>query len=92
MKTKQLANILIKIVGLSLLLHAIPGFVSGVFTGLLEGILGFPTSAARGGVSIHSLIYPLATGAAGIVVFVIAIPVIVKSREITNYLFKDEDE
>jgi hypothetical protein len=92
MKSKQLANVLIKIVGISVFLHAIPSVCSGFFIGLFGAIFGFPSSATRSGASSYSLTYPLAYGLAGVVAVVVAILVIVKSRKIADYLFKDEDE
>jgi hypothetical protein len=92
MKSKQLANVLIKIVGVSVLLHALPSFLSGFFYGLLGPFLGFASSTTRSGTSNYSLAYPIASGLAGIISIVIAIFVIIKSRQIAEFLFKDEGE
>jgi hypothetical protein len=92
MKSKQLANVLIKIVGISVFLHAIPSFLYGFFYGLFGGILGFFSSTPRSGASSYSLAYPLASGSAGLISIIIAFFVIVKSRQIAEFLFKDEDE
>jgi hypothetical protein len=92
MKSKQLANVLIKIVGVSVLLHALPSFLSGLFYGLLGPVLGFSSSTTRSGAPSYSLAYPLASGLAGLVSIVIAVFVIIKSRQIADFLFKNEDE
>jgi hypothetical protein len=91
MKSKQLANVLIKIVGVSVFLHALPSFLSGFF-GLLGPFLGFASSTTRSGTPNYSLAYPIASSLAGIISIVIAILVIIKSRRIAEFLFKDEEE
>jgi len=92
MKPRQLANVLIKILGISLILHAIPGFLTGVFVelfGFWLGLAGSPTKSSTSGVS---LAYPLASGLSAIIVLVIAIILIAWSRKIAGFLFKDEDD
>ena len=79
MKTKQLANVLIKILGLSVLVHSIPGIGSGVF---------FFTRARGVSSSGDGWLYALTT----VIVPVIGIIFIVKSRDIATFLFKNEDE
>jgi len=80
MKTKQLANILIKILGVSFFLHAIPSMVSGFLMGLFSlGPSKMPsyswTYAVGGGIQIA-----------------IAVLFIIKSRQIAEFLFKGQDE
>ena len=65
MKSKQLANVLIKILGLSMLVHDIPGFLTVAYMSLAN-FLVLAVSAALG-------------------VFLI-----VKSRDIAEFLFKNE--
>ena len=82
MKSKQLANVLIKILGLSVCLHAIPGFVSGFLRGLLS------YSERPNSVSSHEWVY-----AVGSAVYMVAgIMLIVCSRCVAEILFKREDE
>ena len=82
MKTKQLANILVKILGLSVLVHAIPSIISGLLP-FLQAI------GSHGNFySNYFWLYPLSS----VISVVIGIYLIIKSREITAFLFKDEDE
>ena len=67
MRSKQLANVLIKILGLSVLVHSIPG-VLGVWYGSLFN-------------SLQQVIMP-----------VLGIWLIVKSRDIAEFLFKNEED
>ena len=67
MKSKQLANVLIKILGLSILVHDIPG----VFTVLYSNLPNFLLLAVSVALGIF---------------------LIVKSRAIAEFLFKNEDE
>jgi multisubunit Na+/H+ antiporter MnhC subunit len=80
MKSKQLANVLIKILGLSVLVHGIPSILTGL-ANLIQ---------ARG-VGSHGdffWLYPLTS----VVLVAIGIYLIVKSRDVTALLFKDENE
>jgi hypothetical protein len=84
MKSKQLANVLIKIIGLYVCLCAIPGLVSGILIGvsyawLIEGAKNR---------YIGTLGYSI--GAA--VQVAIGIFLITKSRKLAQYWFKNEDE
>jgi hypothetical protein len=83
MKSKQLANVLMKILGISVLLHGIPSFVSGF-------IIGLSSLGAVGGSSAYGRSWAY-TGAA-VVEVILAIFLIVKSRKIADILFKGEDE
>ena len=67
MKSKQLANVLIKIVGLSMVVHDIPGFLTVPYM-TVPNFLIMAVSVALG------------------------IFLIVKSRDITAFLFKNEDD
>jgi hypothetical protein len=82
MKTKQLANILIKIVGLSVIAHGIPSVLSGFVT-MIQAV-------GRAGnynyASNYLWLYPLSS----LVAMAVGIYLIVKSREVTALLFKDE--
>jgi hypothetical protein len=90
MKPKQLANVLIKILGISVIVHAMPSFLTGLFAELLGFFSGLASSATRSSGS-YSLTFPFASGLAGIVSIAIAIVLIVKSRKIAEYLFSDDE-
>jgi hypothetical protein len=83
MKSKQLANVLIKTIGLYICLCAIPGFVSGV-------LLVFSSSL---GVSWSEKLFSMASYAIGEVVqAAVGILIITKSRKIAEIWFKNDDE
>lgn len=82
MKTKQLANILIKILGLSVIVHGIPSILTGLLTVLQAGGVGF---GSRGG---YFWLYPLSS----VVLLAVGIYLILKSRDVAAFLFKDDDE
>ena len=82
MKSKQLANVLIKIIGLYICLLAIPSVLSGIlaiFTAHTGG-----TSERLNGVISYSI------GAA--VQILVGAILIIKSRDLTEFWFKNEDE
>jgi hypothetical protein len=79
MKTKQLANILIKILGLSNLVRSIPAIITGLFNIVRARGSGYPGD---------SWFYPVSS----MVLAAIGILLIVKSRDVAAYLFKGEDE
>ena len=81
MKTKQLANVLIKILGLSVLVHGIPSIITGLLTLVRASGVG-----SRG--DYFFWVYPLSS----VVLVAIGICLIVKSREVAEYLFKGDDE
>jgi hypothetical protein len=83
MKTRQLANVLIKVLGLSIVAHSIPAIISATMTMLIAQGMG-----ARQGAwfpSWFGQITPLAT-------LVIGIVLIVASRSVTGLLFKKDDD
>jgi hypothetical protein len=83
MKSKQLANVLIKTIGLYICLLAIPGFVSGI-------LLVF-SSALH--VSWSDYLFRMATYAVGDVVqAAVGVFIIIKSRKIAEFWFKNDDE
>jgi len=88
MKPKTLANILIKILGLSLIAHGIPGLVNGLVGWLqyssdnrLHGIANFDLGAHFGTILLMNLIP-----------FVVGFALIAASRWFVEILFKDELE
>jgi len=83
MKTKQLANVLIKLLGIYFCLEGIPSVISGVLMGLL-GL--FSSGPAK--YSTYEWTYAIGGG----IQFVVGLFLVVKSRKIAEYLFKAEDE
>jgi hypothetical protein len=79
MKTKQLANVLIKILGLSLLIQNINNVILVLISVLQARRIGSPSPFWA---------YPLLV----MVVPVIGICLMVKSREVAEFLFKNEEE
>lgn len=77
MKTKQLANVLIKILGLSVVVHSIPALITALLSTM-------QLRAASGGYSL----YPIST----VVLAVLGICLIVKSRCVADLLMKNEEE
>ena len=84
MKSKQLANVLIKILGLSVLVEGIPSILNGLFSLLqLRG-----AGSQIGNMGYFFWLYPLSS----VVTAVIGVYLIVKSREVAEYLFKGDEE
>jgi hypothetical protein len=93
MKSKQLANVLLKILGLSMCLYAIPGVFSEItiaFTPLWfsnEGSSNLHDTFIR-----QALVNAVSFAAREVIEIGIGIFVIVKSRKISEFLFKNEAE
>lgn len=85
MKSKQLANVLIKVLGLSMCLHGIPSFATGFVRGFLIGIGSLSESAKAQYPASPYIIGSLVELALGIIL-------IVKSKAVADFLFKGEDE
>jgi hypothetical protein len=83
MKSKQLANVLIKIVGLYVCLGAIPNFVSGILIALSP--LG---ESKWNEIITRTVFYAVGAG----VQAVVGIVIIIKSRKLAEFWFKNEDE
>ena len=83
MKSKQLANVLIKTIGLYICLCAIPGFVSGVL---------FACSSAMGLKWSDKLFDVLSFAVGAVVQAAVGIFIIIKSRKIAEFWFKNDDE
>jgi hypothetical protein len=79
MKTKQLANILIKILGLSTFVHSIPSIITGLFNVVQANRVGSPPDY---------WFYPVSS----LALAAIGIYLIVQSRQVTMLLFKSDDE
>jgi hypothetical protein len=82
MKSKQLANVLIKMLGLSICVYAIPSFVEGV----LVMLSGKPPTYFVTVLGIS------ATAMSAIVQVIVGIVIITKSQKIAGWMFKSEDE
>ncbi len=83
MKSKQLANVLIKIIGLYVCLCTIPGFVSGILL-LFSSAFGIGWSEKT---------FSMGTYAIGdIVQAVVGIFLIVKSQKLAEFWFRGNDE
>jgi hypothetical protein len=78
MKKKQLADVLIKILGLSVVVNAIPSLVSGL-VGMMKVPEGFDSSFGYYAVG-------------SVVTAIIGISLIFQSRVVVEYLFKEDDE
>ena len=88
MKSKQLANVLIKILGLSVIVHSFPTILGSLFVLMQSG--GQVTVSNYGRVSAapdNSLFI-----ASSLVTVFIGVFLIVKSRAIAEFLLKAEDE
>ena len=79
MKPKQLANVLIKILGLSVIVQGIPAFGTGVFN-----LVQLKGAGSPPGYWVYALFSMLLVA--------IGIFLIIKSRAVTEFLFKDEEE
>ena len=79
MQPKQLANVLVKVLGLSLFIHGVIGFVSG----LLQ------LSRLSQGMSLSGMLESIAYG---VVTLAIGLYLIRRSRNITGWLFKGDNE
>ena len=81
MKTKQLANLLIKILGLSVVVHAIPTIVASLLS------MPYSASGPLGSQNTY-LLHLLPT----LILMGIGIYLIIKSRDVAAFLFKNEEE
>ena len=92
MKPKQLANVLTRILGLSLCAHGIPSIIMAAVGGilLLIGRMqdGNPNITNHYSYMGYSMLYSLST----VFEFAIGIYLIVRSRQLVEKLFKDEAE
>jgi hypothetical protein len=80
MKSKQLANVLIKILGLSVVVHSIPGIITGLFTMVRASASRVPPG--------DYWFYPVSS----VALAALGVCLIVKSRCLADFLFKNEDE
>jgi hypothetical protein len=82
MNSKQLANVLLKILGLWICLQAIPPFTSGLARGFIAGLL--QETASRPSASS----WPSVVGS--FVYFAVGIFLICRSRYLAQRMFKEE--
>ncbi len=85
MKPKQLANVLIKILGLSVVVRAVPTLIDGIVN-LAVAIRGGPPRV----VTMSGAYWSYA--ATNVFLIIIGIFLISNSRKIAEFLFKGEDE
>jgi hypothetical protein len=95
MKPKQLANVLTRILGLSLCAQGIPGLLGTIATGFYLLVQrmhdGIPNSVDHYNNAIYTLLYWV-TRLTPVVEFAVGIGLIVRSRFIVEKLFQDEAE
>jgi len=92
MKPKQLANVLIKILGLSLCAHGIPALV-GIGIGGISLLIQAMHDGSANNVNHYSYLgYSLFYWLSPVVEFAIGIYLIARSRQLVEKLFKDEAE
>ena len=82
MKSKQLANVLIKMLGLSICIYAIPSCVLGVLAMLSD-------KSASKDITVLGI---SATAASAAVQAVVGIVIIAMSQKIAGLMFKSDDE
>jgi hypothetical protein len=82
MKSKQLANVLIKIIGLYVCLCAIPGLVSGVLA-----FFAFDMGGKN-----ERILSALSYSIGDAVQVLVGVFLIIKSRKLSDFWFKNEDE
>jgi len=91
MNPKQLANVLIKILGLSICVHGLPAFIAaaiGAVEVLIHQMQDVHQNTGQFPVWTYSLTYLIQS----VIEFIAGIFLIVRSRWITEKLFKDEAE
>ena len=92
MKPKQLANVLLKILGVSLLLNVIS---TVPYELIICTTIWFPagtSSTLHDTFARQAITTAVSSGAREVLEFGLAFLVIIKSRKIAEYLFKNEDE
>jgi hypothetical protein len=94
MKRKDLAEVLLKVLGVSMCLYAVPGIFSEILLALIPlWNSATPSSPAHDEAIIRSVtLNVISFGVREVVELGIGILVIVKSRKISEFLFKNEAE
>jgi hypothetical protein len=92
-KREQLANVLLKIIGLYVCVCTIPGLIAGIlalFPSIFTPTSGVPQSTAA---KINDILFRALAWAIGDAVkAVVGICLIIKSRKIAGFWFKNEEE
>jgi hypothetical protein len=83
MKSKQLANVLIKIVGLYACLCAIPGLVAGIIAAVLW--------ASEHSKENDAVAYTWAEGVGAVIQLVVGIILVVKSGKLSGFWFRNDE-
>jgi hypothetical protein len=83
MKSKQLANVLIKIVGLYVCLCAIPGLLAGIFAAVL-----WASEHPKGN---DGVAYVLSEGVGAVIQLVVGIILVVKSGKLSEFWFRNDE-
>ena len=83
MKSKTLANVLIKLLGLSICLYAIPSVVSNI----IETFIGFGQDRTA---FVYTHLIPY--GIDSVVKGIMGVMVILSSRKIAGLFFRDDEE
>jgi uncharacterized membrane-anchored protein YitT (DUF2179 family) len=86
MKSKQLANVLIKILGLSVFIEAIPHIINGLFQALVMAEAGRVNGPGLSGFSLW--VFP----ACNLGLLILGVFLIKKSQCVTTLLFKEEED
>jgi hypothetical protein len=79
MKTKQLANVLIKILGLSVVVHSIPSIITAIYSVVRARPFGVPGDS-------WFFLFPL------LLLTAIGVYLVIQSRQVTGFLFQNEEE
>lgn len=90
MKSKQLANVLLKILGLSMCLHSIPSIVSSITISCIPLWQGATPLSDK--LFYQAIANGLSWAASGVIEIVIGVLVIAKSQKISERWFRNEDE
>ncbi len=88
MNSKQLANVLIKILGLSIAVHALPLFIYNLINAMLTTATSYPSGTHLGGMLIRNWAYVFTTAIEAFM----AILFIVGSDWVADILFPAEHQ
>jgi hydrogenase/urease accessory protein HupE len=91
MNSKQLANVLIKILGLSICIHGFPASIVAIVSGG-AALIHAMQNGHQAGAAIPYWAYSLNYLVQSVVEFAAGIFLIIRSRWVTDILFKDEAE
>ncbi len=92
MKPKQLANVLIRILGLSLIIHGIPALIAVLTSGLVLLIQAMHDGNANSVNHVSYMSYSMIYWLSPVAEFALGFYLIARSRQLTERLFKDEAE